>query len=390
MGSNEIFAENDSDNEGNEEDVTKIRNDTPDLFEMANMSNTRSPGKFNIITDRSSYNHVFTSVREGMIDNIGDEKEEMEDGRQTELPATTPSSKIHDILSSITSSPFYETLHRHSTRNFLRDEPLFSIGGMQLVEGVVVWKLIKFVMLTLILILIMHPLVRAMGWENDERYTIRDFISYDASHSVLDTITFYFVGRLYKRPGIDHIFPFLLPVFVSCIYMSWITNFRFLQHSVTLYEIKCVWPWQLFVYAIGTFFTVCIIIFLHIRDAIRECTVFINVIELILTTIIFLLPNISSPSLHLHHWYVMWLVGMHCNRDRVWSRIAQAICWGSYINGLAVYGRDPILGCEYSLFMSYSGGCKYLDCYMNEQSVHQNTTNPIPVVHTLDSRHCEL
>lgn len=34
-----------------------------------------------------------------------------------------------------------------------------------------------------------------------------------------------------------------------------------------------------------------------------------------------------------------------------------AWCWGMYVNGIAVYGRDPLLTCDYALFLVHDQHC---------------------------------
>ena len=94
-------------------------------------------------------------------------------------------------------------------------------------------------------------------------------------------------------------------------------------------------------------------------------------------------------SLVLNFRYAGWLIGMHCNFDVWWSRAAMAWCWDMYINGIAVYGRDPILTCEYAYFLSMDNHCPYMKCYTEamqhkNETGHSNVTEMIPV----DWRNC--
>ena len=75
---------------------------------------------------------------------------------------------------------------------------------------------------------------------------------------------------------------------------------------------------------------------------------------------------------------------MHCNVDVWWSRATMAWCWGQYINGIAVYGRDPTLTCAYAFFVSLSDGiCSYLSCFVEHFSEQHNETNHtgVPLIH---------
>ena len=55
-----------------------------------------------------------------------------------------------------------------------------------------------------------------------------------------------------------------------------------------------------------------------------------------------------------------WLVGMHANHDAWWSQAAGAFLWGGYINGIAAWGRDDVLGCERSLYGAVDQGCPFV------------------------------
>lgn len=52
-----------------------------------------------------------------------------------------------------------------------------------------------------------------------------------------------------------------------------------------------------------------------------------------------------------------------------------------YINGIAVYGRDPVLTCEYAYFLTIDNHCPYVNCYLEalkEMKEHpQNHTKDV-------------
>eukprot|EP00536_Pseudo-nitzschia_multiseries_P015742 jgi/Psemu1/292184/fgenesh1_pg.942_\ len=70
----------------------------------------------------------------------------------------------------------------------------------------------------------------------------------------------------------------------------------------------------------------------------------------------------------------------------LWSQLAMAWCWGMYVNGIAVYGRDPVLTCEYSYFLTIDNRCPYIACYLEGLADVNNTniTEMVPV----DWRNC--
>lgn len=53
--------------------------------------------------------------------------------------------------------------------------------------------------------------------------------------------------------------------------------------------------------------------------------------------------------------------------------MTMAWCWGMYVNGIAVYGRDPVLTCEYSYFLTIDNRCPYISCYLEALQDHNQT-----------------
>lgn len=114
---------------------------------------------------------------------------------------------------------------------------------------------------------------------------------------------------------------------------------------------------------------------MHIQYAYYNNNMIQKFIELLLCIIFFLLPYINSPYFHMHHWYIGWLVGMHFNyTNQWWSIICMAWCYGCYINGIAVYGRDPVLTCGYALFISQDQHCPFIQCYLKALSDPEHHT----------------
>jgi len=103
--------------------------------------------------------------------------------------------------------------------------------------------------------------------------------------------------------------------------------------------------------------------YFHIRQALRDRIFVSRLVEFGLCMSLFLLPYASNPNFHLHHWYASWLFGMHSNVGTWWSDVVLAFSWGTYINGIAVYGRDPVLSCAYSYYLSTDNRCYYMECY---------------------------
>lgn len=196
---------------------------------------------------------------------------------------------------------------------------------------------------------------------------------YDSSSIILDIMSFYVVGRLFKKRGLDHL-SWILTSWLAAFYMSFETTFSFLRYSVSLFEMHCLWPWKLWLFVAILIPLVSIIVIKHVQYAVERQLLVVKLVELTLSIVFFLVPVVSDPNFHFHHWYAGFLVGCHANFDVWWSRATMAWFWGMYIQGVGVYGRDPILTCAYAYYISADESCPYMSCYM--QPSDDNSTKP--------------
>lgn len=268
---------------------------------------------------------------------------------------------------------------RFATLNLIDDEALLNMyrracraGDSSGVDdgGLVTVKLVKFWTWAVIGILLVHPLARWMGWEIDENYTLRDFIQYDFHVVLLDLLFFFIVGRLYNTScrGVDSLFPWGVFVALGAVFPSIANDFDFLRHSVSLYDIHCGWPTILFMYAFFLLVMSITFIVALIRSHHRRVVLRSRMVEAMTLFCLFILPYVAlaSDSFHLHHWFIMWWLGMQSNAPEWWARSFQAFAIGSYINGIAVYGRDPILECKHAFYVSTNQQCAFMQCYEGE------------------------
>jgi hypothetical protein len=171
---------------------------------------------------------------------------------------------------------------------------------------------------------------------------------------------------VYKKIGFDRLIPCIIPLVIGIIFPSWAeAELSFLRYSFSTYEIVCAWPWQLFVYCLFVAGLTITVIVWHVKGFIREGTLIMHLLEILGTFMVFILPIMSHPNFHLHHWYLARLVGMHLNLSDSFSQGAQAFFWGQYINGVAAWGRDPVLTCAYSYYISTDIDCAFMDCYFD-------------------------
>jgi hypothetical protein len=270
----------------------------------------------------------------------------------------------------------------------------FTVFGIRFLDGVVAVKLLKFLAFTLLGIVSMFHIVRWMDWEHDAKYTVSDMITYELSLIIQDAVLFFIVGRLYILPSVDHL-AWIGVAFAANIYSSYITSFSFLQYSATLYEMHCTWPLELWAFTCVAVPIVVAVVVLHVLQAVRTGVWLMKVIEITVTFFLLMGPLLTSPYFHLHHWFAGFFFGMHFNFDVWWSRAVMAWCWGCYINGIAVYGRDPVLTCGYAYFLTVSQHCPYVTCYLQalahptyHNDTHNHTVVDVAPMGTPDWRNC--
>eukprot|EP00568_Trieres_chinensis_P012996 CAMPEP_0183299496 /NCGR_PEP_ID=MMETSP0160_2-20130417/6216_1 /TAXON_ID=2839 ORGANISM="Odontella Sinensis, Strain Grunow 1884" /NCGR_SAMPLE_ID=MMETSP0160_2 /ASSEMBLY_ACC=CAM_ASM_000250 /LENGTH=399 /DNA_ID=CAMNT_0025461751 /DNA_START=23 /DNA_END=1222 /DNA_ORIENTATION=+ len=359
-----------------EEDRLEEKTSTRWKGEKKRWSDTSSEGDVDDVFDDNDFNDASVTpmslgpprlkgLEGGGYGPITPKDASKEIGPATAETLPIPSLWYRILPRKITSSMAFERVYRIVTSNVASDDPP-HLGGLKIMDGREAVRFFKFAAVTLVAIAMFHPLVRRMGWEYDDDYELTDFLLYDLNYVLLDILSFYLVGRLYKRRGMDCLFPFLVPMACGVIYPSWTTTLSFLHHSFSLYEIHCTWPWLLFAWAGGIILLAAVVVTAHVWRACKDGDLIWRLAEAILSVLVFIAPYASHPNFHLHHWYASWLIGMHFNADTWWSKMALAFMWGQYINGIAVWGRDPLLTCAYGYYISTDIRCSYMKCYHEE------------------------
>ena len=187
--------------------------------------------------------------------------------------------------------------------------------------------------------------------------TVRDLHTFDLAAVALDALCYFVVGRWWQKPGADRasvLVPALAGIYVfSAVGGRW-------HYSISLFSIKCLWPPSLVAAALLIVGVVAFVVVLHAVAFYRDGVLLGRCVEVAATAMIFVLPVCRNSSFHVHHWYWTWLIGMHANRDCWWSTAAGAFLWGGYLNGVAAWGRDDVLGCERSLYAAVDQGCPFV------------------------------
>lgn len=313
-------------------------------------------------------NGSFQSLREPLLPlEEGEESQserlvlEDDDNKADEEEAVEAASSGQDHVSD--SSASSAVAWRDRLVNLLHT-PLLPDGDLTLFGATLVdsstLKLLKFLALTLAGIAGTHVVVRWLGVEHDPRLTLSDTLRYESNQIILDSFVFYVIGGLYQQAGVDHV-AWLGVCLMANVFSSATTEFNFLKHSVTLFEMHCRWPWQLWVFCVTLVPVVVLVIVWHLEYAKERGHWAQQLSTLLLSLGLFLGPSLGSPYFHLHHWFSGWLLGMHCRYDEWWSRAAMAWCWGLYMNGIGVYGRDPVLTCGYASWLVEDLQCSLVE-----------------------------
>ncbi len=238
------------------------------------------------------------------------------------------------------------------------EERMQDRDTLRLGEGPWGIKFLKFVVLTFLSIALVRKTVVAMRIQDmDSSLTLTEIWRYESESILRDLLFFFVVGRMHQRTGIDTI-EWVAFGLLANVYFESQNLFPWMQHSATPYEMHCLWPWQLWVFAVIVVAGIGGLVLAHLVTAYRQKRFWHLVGEFLFCIVAFILPVATSPYAHFHHWFAGWFFGMHANlHDTWWSRACMAYCWGMYVNGVAVYGRDPLLTCDYAHFLARDQGC---------------------------------
>ena len=288
---------------------------------------------------------------------------------------------MSDWILMICSSPRIRSMKQVLERNLIPDDPSSIVLSpfiwfwlsdhdrqetvvctlKKLVPTKIAFKFFKFLSLTISFVCIGYEILRIFQFETDQTYSLRDFFLYDLQYVLLDATVFFFVGRLFLRRGFDAIVPFILPLLLGILVPSILAKTLF-KYSLSTYDIMCRWSFEVFLITGVLLMFGCFSLLAHIRFCYCNGILACKLIELGGCILLFLVPLAGHNNFHPHHWYISWLFGMHANQSPWWSQVTLAFMWGYYINGIAAYGRDPLLGCLESYYQSVKGSCNYMDC----------------------------
>lgn len=233
-------------------------------------------------------------------DTDQNDEEAVTDETAEEEAEEVPQANV-EVLSNSEASLGYRVLHT----NVLPDSQI-GTEGTYLPDGSLPLKLLKFIGLTVAMIACIHTFVRTISpfsSDRDKKLKLWQIAAFEGNYIISDCIIFFMVGRLWKQRGVDHI-AWILILLACNVYFECQHFFSWLRHSATLYEMHCIWPWQLWAFTATILPGIGGLIFLHIRKAWKEGIIVIKLLELSFFALFYLGPTIPSPYFHFHHWCV--------------------------------------------------------------------------------------
>jgi hypothetical protein len=147
------------------------------------------------------------------------------------------------LSSSSNTFSWKDCVERVLNSNFLPDHCTCSIGSnstteLHFVEGPFTVKLIKLIVLTFGMIAVMHWIVPHISNDRDKSLRLWHIWVFEGNLIVADMIIFFLVGRLWRQKGVDNL-AFLGWAFICNVYFQSQPYIKFLQHSVSLFEMHC-------------------------------------------------------------------------------------------------------------------------------------------------------
>ena len=151
-----------------------------------------------------------------------------------------PNNEQDEIFRKCSSRKrLWEILKMCACKNAFPDD-LTHFRRFQVIESIETVRILKFLVVTTILMMTNYAIVRGLEWENDEYYSLVDFFVFDFVNVMVYSVVFAIVGRIGKRKGVDRLV-FILPTMFASIATSASTNISFLQSDITMYSVSCSW-----------------------------------------------------------------------------------------------------------------------------------------------------
>lgn len=210
-----------------------------------------------------------------------------------------------------------------------------------------------------------YLLCYGMGIACDMEYSLSLFLRQDMHMVCLDLVFLFLVGRLGAESPLPADSPcFIFMLFCGAVVPSLLGSLEPLQASVSIYTIACEWDVLNFL-AYGI--VVILVVGIVVAHLFYFCLRFDRAArarlaaEIVMVAVIFVAPRASEPAFHAHHWFLAWLLALFCRLPTSWSRATQAFLIGYYVNGIALWGRDPVLTCQTAFDLAWHARCPWFE-----------------------------
>ena len=292
--------------------------------------------------------------------------------------ATTaaPDPASGETKASWTNGPAANLLAKHA----LPDTAL--LGELAPLAAV---RFVRLLLTCLVLFTLTRTIVFALDLEHDRTYGIDAFFRYDVNEVILDLMFLFAAGGMWKKPAADQL-GFALLASTNAFMMSIMNQIPALQVSFGLYEMHCRWVFATWCFVAFFGCLSAALLRVHFKHFAETPGVARRAgLQLFVMFVMFWVPHLNDGDFHIHHWFYSWFLACQCNFDPWWSRATQAWFLGGYINGIAVYGRDPLLVCEAAFYRAIpgNGNCGFME--MLDRCVLPGTNETVHVtVNTAD------
>ncbi|GMI05143.1 hypothetical protein TrLO_g2265 [Triparma laevis f. longispina] len=242
--------------------------------------------------------------------------------------------------------------------NLLPDSlPNFKLCNQTIFPSKQVVRGVKFYVMTFTLIYALRYYVKSQkDLEVDKDLNLSNFKEFYFLPCLQDTLVYFLLGRLYKRRGCDCLNIFL-PMVLGACFMSWLGYIPALNTSFTKSSIENQWTTETWIYSCSLASIVFGFVIALAVVAAKEGILFSRFMEFLVVSFLAIHPLAESEDFHPHHWFLAILIGVHVNQRFWWSLMLQSFMWGVYINGIAVYGRDGLMGCDEVKYRAGNLGC---------------------------------
>jgi hypothetical protein len=246
-------------------------------------------------------------------------------------------------------------------RNLLPDEPAW-VRRHGLMHHV---KFLKLVVISILVTIATRELSCALPeWSCVRSYGPAEYFLYYWNEQCCDLLILFLLGRMFQRRGADTPL-FLLMCLLGSLFPSAQDTVPFMRVSLSLYAINCQWQVGTWIWVVAEVLIVLVVVAKHVQYAFSNRLALVWALEACALVLVVIVPQASDPAFHFHHWVAAWIMAIVARFEPAWSVATQAFFVGYYLNGIAIYGRHPILACKQVYFESDQQHC----------TLGKNTTN---------------